>query len=145
MTDVPVATPVAMPLNPPIVAVPVLPLAQLPPETRSPNAVVDPTHTESVPVMPVGVGLTATVVATTQPPGAVYVMAEVPSVDPVETTPLDRPIMATDVLPLNHVPPPTASDSAIVEPRHSADGPKIVPGDAYTVTTFTTEQLPPNV
>jgi hypothetical protein len=69
--DVPTASPVTKPLKEPIVATVVLPLVQPPPVTASPNKVVAPTQTESVPVMPVGVGLTDMVSVMEHPPATV--------------------------------------------------------------------------
>ena len=42
----------------------------------------------------------------------------------------------------DHVPPATGSLSEIVDPTHTADGPDIGPGDAFTVTSFVVVQLP---
>ncbi len=49
MTAVPAVTPVTTP--PTTVAMPVLPLVQVPPAVASANVVVEPTHTVAVPVI----------------------------------------------------------------------------------------------
>ncbi len=53
-----------MPVADVTVAIAVLPLVQVPPAGVELNAVVKPTHTFSVPVIAVGLGLTDTVVVT---------------------------------------------------------------------------------
>jgi hypothetical protein len=54
----PAAMPLTIPVEDPMVAVPVAPLVQLPPGVRSLRAVVDPTHTFSVPVIGAGAPVT---------------------------------------------------------------------------------------
>lgn len=51
-------------------------------------------------------------------------------------------IVATDAAELLHVPPAVASESVAVVPMHSADGPLIAAGVAYTVTTAVTVAPP---
>ena len=65
----PAVTPETIPLDEPIVAIPVLPLLQLPPEVTQLTVVVEPTQTFNVPVIGaiVGKGFTVTGVVTKQP------------------------------------------------------------------------------
>jgi hypothetical protein len=60
MVAVPVATPVTIPEEMPTVAFPVLLLDQTPPDGVDDNAVVDPTHTLSVPDIEDGIAVTVT-------------------------------------------------------------------------------------
>ncbi len=62
----PAVTPVAIPEADPIVATPVLPLLHVPPGVASPREVVNPTQTDSVPVIGAGSGVTVTVVKARQ-------------------------------------------------------------------------------
>jgi hypothetical protein len=68
----------------------------------------------------------------------------VPS-DPPVSRPVPAPIVATAVVPLTHVPPPTPSLSIVVVPAHSACTPPGADGDGYTVATRVTTQLDPKV
>ncbi len=61
-------------------------------------------------------------------------MMDVPEATPV-TMPDDRPIVATPVLPLLHVPPLVASVSVVVESTHAVIVPPIDDGIGLTVTT----------
>ena len=63
--------PHTVPLDSPAVAVAGLLLVHVPPVTRSPSVVQAPTHTVDAPVMPLGDGLTHTVVVLVQPAGEV--------------------------------------------------------------------------
>jgi hypothetical protein len=58
MVVVPPAIPVTTPVPELMVAVVVLELLQVPPPGVEPSVVVDPWHTDAVPVMPVGTELT---------------------------------------------------------------------------------------
>ncbi len=51
--------------------------------------------------------------------------------------------MATEVLPLLHVPPPVDADNVIVVPEHNALGPDIVAGAADTDTAMVATQPAP--
>ena len=56
MTAVPTPTPVTTPLDEPTVAIPVLPLLQVPPAVASERVTDKPKHMVVVPVIPEGVG-----------------------------------------------------------------------------------------
>ena len=56
-----------------------------------------------------------------------------PTVWPV-TIPVPLPTVAKTGAPLLHIPPVTVSDSAIVEPMHTCDGPSIGAGEELTAT-----------
>ena len=71
MAAVPADTPVIIPVDKPAVAIPVLPLLQVPPVVASLNTVAAPTQTVAVPVMGEGNGLTVTVTVVLQPVGKV--------------------------------------------------------------------------
>ena len=64
---VPAATPVTIPVVPPIVATNVLPLVHAPPEVPSESEVVAPTHAPGVPAIDAGTGFTVTVFDVVQP------------------------------------------------------------------------------
>ncbi len=91
----------------------------------------------------VGVGLTVIAFVRIQPVDPVYVIVAVPAEIPV-TTPVVLPTVATPGALLVHVPPGVASVNVIVEPTHTADGPAITAGNAFTVITLVVEQPPPN-
>jgi hypothetical protein len=110
---VPAATPVTTPL-PVTVAVAVLLLLHVPPETASLSVVVEPTHVNIVPVIAVAGPETVIVAVLAQPVDSVYAIVVVPSVRPETTPPAE---MEPTVLSLLlHVPPLVASESAVVEP-----------------------------
>ena len=54
-------------------------------------------------------------------------MMEVP-IEAPETTPVVDPMVATDVVPLVHVPPGVASDNDVVPPTHVENEPVIDAG-----------------
>lgn len=59
-------------------------------------------------------------------------MTEVP-VDTAVSMPEDEPMVATDVVPLVHVPPGVASVSGVVAPAHADESP-LIPDMGLTVT-----------
>jgi hypothetical protein len=64
---------------------------------------------------------------------------------PRDTPPIipdDDPIVATEVLPLVHKPPPTASLSVLLLPLHTSRLPRIGPGSGLTVMVVETAQPP---
>ena len=69
-----------------------------------------------------GRGLTVSVVVTLHPPVVVYVTDVVP-VDAGVTMPLTKPIVATEALPLDHVPPESRLPKVPVAPRQICKGP----------------------
>jgi len=131
MTAVPAIPPVTMPVVDPIAAIVVLLLLQVPVVVASVSVVVKPEHTDKVPEMLTGVGLTVTTAEVTQPVDKVYQTVSSPTDTPV-TSPVPD-IVALGLLML-HVPPP-ASVSAVVAPTHTVKVPEIAEGNAYTVTT----------
>lgn len=62
---------------------------------------------------------------------------------PAVTIPVVRPIVATVVLPLLHVPPAVASDKVMDEPAHTLADPVIMEDDGLTVTVVNTVQPEP--
>lgn len=61
-------------------------------------------------------------------------MVVTPAPTPV-TTPVDEPMVATEVLLLLQVPPGVTSARVMVEPAQTAEGPVIVAGNGLTVST----------
>ena len=115
-------------------------LVQLPPAVKSLKVTEDPLHTEVAPPIPEGTGLTVTttIVGT---PATVYEIDAVPAATPV-TTP-DVPTVATNVLPLCHVPPDVASVNAVVDPIHTLSVPPIPPTpEGFTVTIIVADAAP---
>jgi hypothetical protein len=109
----------------------------------SAKAVVNPTHTEAVPEIGNGIGLTVITEEMLQVVGSVYMMVAVPT-DTPPTTPEDSPAVATDPLLLNQVPPP-ASLSPITDPTHTDVTPLIADGNGLTVTGSVAKQPLGNV
>ncbi len=98
---VPALTPVTTPDT--TVATPPALLVHVPPLVVEARVVVDPTHTDAVPVIAAGGAFTVTVVDVVQPP-SVYVINTVPALTPV-TTPVPPSTVALDRLLLLHAPP----------------------------------------
>lgn len=67
-------------------------------------------------------------------PPVSYEIVAVPPATPV-TIPDADPTVATDVLPLVHVPPLTELESVVLRPAHTMGMPAIVAGPGTTVTT----------
>lgn len=67
-------------------------------------------------------------------------MSEVPTATPV-STPVEEIIVATDVLPLIHVPPAVASLSVMAEPMHTPGPPVMAAGSGLTVTAVVMIQV----
>jgi hypothetical protein len=121
-----------MPLPDPTVAIAVEPEVQVPPVEISLSVVVSPAQTTDVPVMDAGAGFTVTTLVAVQPVGSAYVILAVPEVMP-ETTPLEEPIDAIDVLSLAQVPAP-ASVKVVAAPSQTTAAPAIAEGSGLTVT-----------
>ena len=135
MFAVPADAPVITPVVAPTVATDTLLLLHVPPLVISDKEVVDPAQNDKVPDIPIGTGftvITLVALAVPQPPVTVYVAVSTPTVTPVTTFPA---IVAFALLML-HVPPLTASVSAMFAPVITVAAPVIVPADvAFTVTT----------
>ena len=82
-----------------------------------------------------GVATTVTVVVDLQPVLSKYVITDVPTAT-LAIVPDEEPIVATDVVPLLHVPPPVASASVDVAGRHIRVVPVIDAGKEFTVNAF---------
>ena len=54
------------------------------------------------------------------------------------TPPVDSPIIATEVLPLSHVPPPLASVKVADTPEHTSAGIEMAAGSGFTVIILVT-------
>src|SRR4051812_35519557 len=107
ITSGPEDMPVTIPVVAPTEAIPGELLDQVPPERPSPRLMTEPIHNPVMPVIGAGAALTVATAVTKQPAGAVYVIMAVPDDRPL-TTPVLRPMGATDGLLLVHVPPVTA-------------------------------------
>ena len=79
----PAANPFTIPVEEPIVAVPVAPEVQEPPAVPSVRLVEEPIHTAAVPVIAAGRSLTVTVNVVIQPVPKEYVIVAVPRDEPV--------------------------------------------------------------
>ena len=127
-----------------IVATPVLPDDQAPPDIEELNVVVPLEHKVcvplSVPALVDAVTVTVLVdVALEHPPVPVivYVIVAVPAVTPV-TTPVELLIVATPVAFDDHAPPDTLELNVVVPSEHNVCVPLSVPtlGAAVTVTVL---------
>lgn len=81
-----------------------------------------------------GDGFTETVLVVLQPVGNVYVITVVHGPPTPVTTPVAIPTTAQADELLDQVPPAVASESEIVIPEHTTDGPVIGAGRGLTVT-----------
>jgi len=127
-----------MPLTVPVlltVAIPVLPELHTPPAVPLLNTVVEPTHITGVPVIADGSGFTVTTTVTAQPVPNEYVILAVPGTHPV-TSPLVEFIVAINVLPLLHTPPPAPLPKVVLASTQTLFVPVIVVGAVFTVIAF---------
>ena len=129
MVTVPGVIPVTMPV-PETIAIAVLLLLQEPPDVASVKSTVYPAHTDVVPVIAAGNGLTITTFDVAQPVvGKTYTTVAVPA-----ETPVTIPDEETDAAPaLIHVPSADVSVNAVVSPIQTDVIPVIGPGIAFTV------------
>lgn len=132
-------TPVTTPVVDTTVAIEVAPLLHVPPPA-SLSVIVAPVQTDDSPAMGDGNGSTVTTFVEEHPDVAVYDMVVVPAETPL-TTPVEEPIVATDVVLLVQWPPVVASAIVIVEPTQTSEGPVIVPGGDTIVTVIGTRAL----
>ncbi len=139
---VPAVAPVTTPDDELTVAVPEALLVHTPPVGDEDNVVVDPVHTESVPDIAEGVVFTVTAFVAKQPVLNVYVIVAVPAATPDTTPDVELTLAVPDAL-LVHTPPVGDEDNVVVDPTQTVAVPDIVPGNAFTVTTLVTKQLPP--
>ena len=134
MVAVPLLIPLIIPVVPPTETL-VLLLVHVPPAMPSLRVVDDPLHTLGVPVMAVGLGLMVATVLVLQPVrGKVYTMVDVPG-DTLVSSPEVKPMVATPVLLLVHVPPPASLKLAVV-PMQILTEPTMIEGCELTVTVF---------
>jgi len=97
------------------------------PPVEPSNRVTDASsHITPVPVISVGDGLTVTI-AVVAPPLVVYVIVDVPGIEPV-TFPDVEFIVAIPVLLLDHVPPDVPSERGLTTPAHRLKLPVIIGG-----------------
>ena len=131
-----------------VVAPPVVPTAtspllllHVPAAVVELNDVVNPTHTESIPVIAFGFGLTVTIVVARQPVASSYVTVDVPAILAV-TMVVAPPVVpaVTSPLLLLHVPAAVVELNEVVKPTHTASTPVIAFGFGFTVTASVTKQ-----
>ena len=134
-TTCPVITPVVSPA----VATAVLLLLHVPPPGVSNKLEVKPEQTVFVPVIAAGNGFTVTIAVAAQIP-KVYDIVVVPVPLPVTIPPAVIEAVVTSVL--LHTPPPVASLSEVVSPRHTARVPDIAAGCVTTVTMVVAAHAP---
>ena len=123
----------------PTVATEVFELDQVPPEVVDESVVVVPTHATAVPDIAAGKGLTVSVVVRLQPVLIVYVIIEVP-VDSAVARPDEEPIVATEAVPLAHVPPAGVLDNDVALPSQTVKEPVIEVGNGLTVIVIVVRQ-----
>ena len=105
-------------------AIPELLLVHTPPVVVLDSVIVPPAQTVEGPVIDVDNEVTEMTFVARQPLPSLYVMVVVPSAIPV-TTPDVKPIVATALLLLLHVPPDVESERVIVDPTQTVEGPEI--------------------
>lgn len=140
MVELPLETPVTTPVEELMVATPVVPLLQVPPVLPLVlRLMVAPVHTELGPLIvpALGTALTVTVKELLLDPQVfvtVYVIILLPPATPV-TWPLEELTVATEGVPLLHVPPilPLLLKK-MLEPVHTDGDPLIVPALGTVVT-----------
>jgi len=130
IVDVPGTKPVTIPV-PEIVASAELLLVHVPPVVASLNGVEAPAQILSDPEIGVGDGFTVAITVVKQLVGKMYVINAVPGVTPL-TTPAPVPTVATERLPLAHVPVPKSLKD-VVAPAHMEAVPDIDEGNGLTV------------
>jgi hypothetical protein len=132
---VPVDTAVSRPDDEPIVATLVFMLVHVPPPAASVSGVVAPAQADERPLIAES-GLTVMGSVAVHDPIA-YVIVGVPAATPV-TMPV-LPTVANSVELEDQVPPVGRSVSGMVWPAQTDEGPLIVPGVVFTVTSLVAE------
>jgi hypothetical protein len=132
MTEVPAATPHAVPVELPMVATAVLLLLHVPPAVASLRVVQVPAHMVVVPMIAAGNGLTVATIVAVQPPLMVYEITAVPAETPQSVPVL--PTVATETLLLLQVPPDVASLSVVQRPVHINGTPLMAAGAGSTIS-----------
>jgi len=141
--QVPLETPLTIPVPEPMAAVEGSLELQVPPGVTSPRVVAAPWQSVVVPVIGAGIGSTVSVTQVAQPVGNVYVMTGLPDATPV-TIPEDEPTVARAVLELVQVPPVRALVRVITEPAQTFIAPAIA-AVGFTVTIVVVVQPVGNV
>ncbi len=103
------------------------------------NVIVPPTQSDDGPVIGPGVVTTVTILVTKQPEEPAYVIVDVP-VDMAVSMPVEEPIVATEVVPLLHVPPGVMLLNVTTPPVQIVPDPSIDVGEGITVTVVLTLQ-----
>jgi hypothetical protein len=121
------------------VATEVFELDQVPPVVDEERVVVVPTQVTAVPEIAAGSGFTVSVAVRVQPVPMVYVTIELPE-DTAVAMPDDEPIVATEVVPLTHVPPAGVLVSVAELPSQIDKDPDMVEGNGFTVIVVVVRQ-----
>jgi hypothetical protein len=143
MTEVPAATPHAVPAELPMVATDVLLLLHVPPAVASLRVVQVPAHMVVVPMIAAGNGLTVATIVVVQPPLMVYEIVAVPAEMPQSVPVL--PMVATDTLLLLQVPPDMASLSVVQRPAQTDGTPLMAAGAGKTISVVVMKHPVPTV
>ncbi len=130
---VPAPTPLTIPDELPTVAIDELLELHVPPEVEFDKVAEPPTHNSKVPVLAEGAALTVIIAVRRQPEASEYVTTDVPGAIAV-ITPVE-PMVATDVVPLLHVPPDVAEVTVTDPPGQRLTIPEIAAGNGPAVIT----------
>jgi len=138
MEAVPAEAPLTSP--PATVATVLLLLAHVPLPVRSVSNVAEPAHTDFVPPIAAGFGLTVNPNVLLQPVINVYDIVAVPALTPFTVPELTA---ATAPFVLLHTPPPVLSVSRVENPAQILFVPPIAAGKGFTVTIIDARQPEP--
>lgn len=126
-----------------MLATPGAPDVQVPPELKLNKVVLEPTQVTAVPDIGTGNAFTVRLPVLRQPVASVYVIVALPAETPVASP--DVLIVATPLLLLAQVPPPSALLSVVVLFTHTLSVPAITDGNALTVNEAVLRQPVLNV
>jgi hypothetical protein len=140
MVSLPAAIAVTTPVEEPIVPTDGFWLTQAPPLVPSVSVSDCPVHRGATPDIDKGDPFTVTAIVEKHVLLVAYVIIAVPAATPV-TIP-EVPVVATDVLPLDQLPPVVEMLNGVVRPEQTTGVPEIDAGVAYTVTVVLVPQPP---
>ena len=117
-------------------------LLHAPPVVASASVLLPPIHNMREPVIGATAGSTLSVVVAVQPVVPTNVITAVP-VAIADTEPVVAPMVATEVLLLDQVPPPvTASANVVLAPTHSVVLP-VIGNNGFTLMVLVAVDTPP--
>jgi hypothetical protein len=123
-----------MPVVEPTVAIVESLPVHAPPVVVEASVIVDPDGTLELPVIAVGTGFTTRLAVAKQPVLSMYEITVVPADTPF-ATPVEEPIVATDVTPLLQAPPVGELLRLVEPPAQTTRELPIDDGVGFTVTT----------